>query len=199
MGLGANGLGDFLRLFPAAEFFDQEESEIDGGARAARGEQAAVGHDAFSGEEGGEFVGDGEVRGVAASGEEACVVQHGGRGADGGEPAAGGIMGEHGGAHTRVGAKEFHAGAAGEEQQVEEFFTDGGKRGVGVEREGVAAGDAEGVGEGCDRDLDAGAAEKIDRGDGFEFFDAFGQYRERGGHGDQLRVSEPPGASTLTA
>lgn len=182
MGLGANGLGDFLRPFPTAEFFDQEDSEIDGGARASGREDAAVGHGAFIGEEGGEFGGDGEVRGVAASGKQACVVQHGGSGADGGEPASGVVVGEHGGANARIGAKEFYAGTAGEEEEIEEFVADGGERRVGVEREGVAAGDVDGLAERGDGDSDAGTAQEVDGGDGFEFFDAFGENGQNGGH-----------------
>lgn len=182
-GLSANGLGDFAGLFRRAEFLDEKQAEIHGGACSAGSEHVTVGDGAFGGEDRGKFVGDGEMGGVAATGEQTGVVEDGGCGADGGEPAVGGVVGEDGGAHAGIGAEEFHAGAAGEEEEIEEFFADGGERGVGVESEGVATGDVDGFAEGGDSDLDAGAAEQVDGGDGFEFFDAFGQDDQGVGHG----------------
>lgn len=182
-GLSANGLGDFAGLFRGAKFLDEKQAEIDGGAGSAGSEQATVGDGAFGGKDRRKFAGDGEVRGVAATGEQTGVLEDGGCGADGGKPAVGGVVGKDGGAHAGIGAEEFHAGAAGEEEQIEEFFADGGERGVGVEGDGVAPGDVDGFAEGGDGDLDAGAAEQVDGGDGFEFFDAFGQDDQSGGHG----------------
>ena len=145
--------------------------------------------------------------GVAASVEQAGVVQDGWGGADGGEPATGGVVGEDGGAHVRIGAEVFHAGAAGEEKQVEEVVADGGERGVGLENEGVAAGDETVFAEGGDGDVNVSAAQEVDRSDGFQLFKTFGKNRKDRGHGRVFNAGEggvetmveERGASTLAA
>ena len=48
-----------------------------------------------------------------------------GRGADGGEPAAGGVLREDAGADAWVGAEVFHAGTAGKKNTVERLCFDG--------------------------------------------------------------------------
>lgn len=116
------------------------------------------------------------------AGEQTGVVDHGGCGANGGKPAAGGVVGKHGGTHTRVGPQEFHAGAAGKEEKVEEPVADRGERGVGMKGDAIATGDMNGLAQGGDGHLNAGAAQQIDRGDGFQLFEAFRQECEDDGH-----------------
>ncbi len=124
--------------------------------------------------------------GVAATGEQARVVQHGGRGADRGEPAAGGVLGEDERAHARIGAQPRDTGAAGEKDAVEGAVAERGERGIGVEREAAAAGDVDALAEGGGDDLDAGAAEQVDGGNGFDLFKTFGEDCQNGGHGVTL-------------
>lgn len=51
--------------------------------------------------------------GVAAAGEQTGIVEDGGRGADGGEPAGGGVLAEDEGTDARIGAQVSDARTAG--------------------------------------------------------------------------------------
>jgi len=182
--LETNGFADLRRRGGPGEQSDEVQAEFDGRAGAAGGGEVAVGDDALVGDDAGEFVGDGGVGGVATPDKEAAIVEDGRRGADGGEPAAGGVLGEHEGADARVFAEEFHPGTAGEEKQSE---GGGGREGaegeVGVGRDVAAAGGMAVVGERGYGDGDAGPAEEIDGGEGFDFLKAVEEEDERAGHG----------------
>lgn len=183
-GSSADGAGDLGGLFGGGEFFHESEAEIERGAGAARGDQVAVDDDAFVGEDGGELVGHGEVRGVAFAFEQAGVVQRGRCGANRGEPSPGGglIFCER--VDARIGTEMFHAGAAGEKNEIENAIGGNrGQRGVGVQSQAVAAGDAHGIAEGGEGDFDAGATKQIDGRDGFDLFKTLWQNREYCRHG----------------
>lgn len=182
--LESDGSRDFGGFFGGYEGGDQSQTKVDRGACAARGEQASVEHGALVGEDVWEFSGHAGVGGVAASGEQAGIVQHGGRGADGGEQGAGGVVAGNQFAHGGRGAEERHAGSAGQEQAIEGRGVggEGGEGQVGVKREGVAAGDVDAGTEGGEGNLAAGAAEEVDGGDGFEFFKSFRQDNQDRGH-----------------
>ncbi len=164
---------------------DEGEAEVEGGAGAARGEDFAVGDGALGGKDGGEFTGDARVGGVTTSGEQAGVVQHGGRGANGGEPGTGLVVLEHEGAHTRVGTEAGDAGTAGEEKGIgsRRGRRQVGEQAVGFEHHRVATRDAAGGAEGGDGDGDAGAAKDVNGRDGFEFFKTLWQDDKDRGHG----------------
>lgn len=164
------------------ELCDEGETKFEGGAGAAGGEDAAVDDDFFGAEEMGKFLGDGEMGGVAAAGEQAGIVEDGGGGADGGEPAAGGMLPQYQFADTRVGAEVFYPGTAGEEHAVEVAGEDGRKRGVGVKRDGVAAGDMDALGQGGGEDLGPGAPEQVDGRHRLYFLKTFRQDCENRGH-----------------
>ena len=182
-GSGADRSCDFAGLFGGEEEFDQTKAEVEGGAGTAGSEEIAIEDDTFVGEEVGQLVCDGRVCGVAAVGEKAGVVKDGGCGTDRGHEATGGMMAENDRANARIGAEVFGAGAAGEEDRVEVVRFDGGERGVGVKDEiGAAAGDVNGVAEGGEGDVGAGAAQEIDRGDSLDFLKSLREDCENGGH-----------------
>lgn len=135
------------------------------------------------------------MRGIAAAGEEAGIVQDRGRGADGGEPAVGGVVAEHEGAHADIGTEVFHAGAAGEEEAVEGprgvGGFDGGEEGVGVDSDAAAAGDAQIGAEGGDGDLGACAAQEVDGGERFDFLKTFREDCENRWHGANVTRMSP--------
>src|SRR6185436_8133914 len=89
---GADGRRDFPGFFGRENLPHEEQAEVCGRTRATRGDYAAVGDGTLGGKDRRQFGGDGKMRRVAPSGEQAGVVQHDGRGADGGEPAAGRIV-----------------------------------------------------------------------------------------------------------
>ena len=188
----ADGGGDLGGFFRGYEGGDEGEAEVDGGAGAARGDDAAVAHDALVGEDGGQFVRDRGVRGVATAGEQAGVVQDGGRGADGGEEFAGGVVTCDERAHGGRFAEKFHAGAAGEKKAVVGggVGREIGEESVGFEDDLVAPGDAASRAEGGDGDDAAGAAEQIDGRDGLQLFKSLWQNGEDGGHGGRMNVNE---------
>jgi len=144
------------------------------------------------------------VRGVAAAGEQAGVVQHGGRGADRGEEFAGGVVARDEFADGGRGAEVLHAGSAGEEEAVEGRGVGGqlGEKRVGFEDELVATDDAARGTEGGDGHGAAGAAEHVDGGDGFEFFKTLWQDGEDSGHGMNgmtMNQKERQGLATKSA
>ena len=177
MQLESDGCRDFGGFFRGNQGGDQGEAEVDGGARAARGEQAAVEHGALVGEDVGEFSGYTGVGGVAASGEQAGVVQHGGGGANGGEQGARGVVAGDEFAHDGRGAEQGHAGSSGQEQTIERrgFGREGSEREIGVEGDGVATGDVDAGAESGDSYLATGTAKEVDGRDGFEFFKSLRQ------------------------
>ena len=120
-------MSNLRRPVGTEDFFDEEQPEIEGRAGAPGGEQAAVGHDAFGGENGGQFSGDGGVGRVAATVEETGVVEHGGRRADCGQPAVSGMVAENKWADALISAEEFYARATGEKKAVEERSGGGGE------------------------------------------------------------------------
>lgn len=156
-------MSNLRRPVGTEDFFDEEQPEIEGRAGAPGGEQAAVGHDAFGGENGGQFSGDGGVGRVAATVEETGVVEHGGRRADCGQPAVSGMVAENKWADALISAEEFYARATGEKKAVEERSGGGGEDGGqgrrGLEREAAAAGDVKTVAESGEGDIGARAAE----------------------------------------
>jgi len=101
------------------------QAEIDGRAGAAGSRDLPVGDDALLSQNGWQFVGDGEVGGVSLAGEQPAIVQHHRRGANGGEPASGGVVLEDNFPHAWIGAKMRHAGAPGQEKQIEELALHG--------------------------------------------------------------------------
>jgi nucleoside-diphosphate-sugar epimerase len=185
-GSGADGLCDLAGLFERNEFFDDQQGKIEGGARAAGSQQIAVGHGALVRQNRRQFPGDGEMGGVASAGEQVGVVQHGGCGADCGEPPAGGMLPLHEGKHARVGPQVFHARAAGKENAVEVAREHGGEGAVGMQRDAAAAGDMNLFAERGGSDFDTGAAQEVDRRDSFDFLEIFGKDCENGGHGEIL-------------
>ena len=132
--------------------------------------------------------------GIAPAGEQAGVVEHSGRGADGREPAAGGVLPEDESADARIGAEMGDAGAAGQKDAVKNRLAggmvgdDGGEGGVGMDRDAAAAGDVNALVEGGGDNLDAGAAEQVDRGEGLDFFEAGGEDCQNRGHGVTLSL-----------
>ncbi len=128
------------------------------------------------------------MRGVAAAGEEAGIVEHGGRGADRGEPATGGVLCEHKGADAWIGAEKGDAGAAGKKETIEVARNgeDGGKGGVSVERDAGAPGDVDALGQRGGDDLNTRAAKEVDGGDGFDFLKTGGEDCQNAGHGVKL-------------
>lgn len=168
---------------------DEGEAEVEGGASAAGGEDFTIGHGALVGEDGGELVGDTWVGGVAASGEQAGVVEDGGRGANGGKPGSGLMVLEHEGAHPRISAEAGDTGSAGKHKGI------GGRRGrrqvgeqaIGFKHHCVATGDAAGGAEGRDGDGDARATKDVNGGDGFEFFKTLWQDDKDRGHGSVIQ------------
>ncbi len=184
---GTNGGGDFAGFFWGYEFFNQHQAEIDRSAGAARGDDFAVNNHTFVLKDVREFFGDGEMGGVAAALEQAGVVEHGGRSADGGEPATGGGLLLYELAHAHVASEIEHARAAGEENEVVGLF--GSclvECRVCVHGHGAPAGDVRAVAKRGDGDLATGAAEQIDRSDGFDFFKSLWQNGENRGHGFKL-------------
>lgn len=181
---GADGGGDFAGFRGGGEFFHEREGEVLGGACAAGGDEVAINDDALIGEDGGEFAGDGKVGGVAAGGEEAGVVKDGRRGADGGDPATGSRLGTDERGDAGIRAQVFHARATRKKEEIENAIRcDGGEGRVGVDGEAAAAGDVHGFAERGGGDFDVGAAEEIERGDGFNLFKTLWQNGENGGHG----------------
>ena len=180
------------------EFFHEQQREVERRARAAAGEETTIAHGAFMGEDRGQFRRDGEVRRVTSAGEQARIVEHGGRGADGGEPATVGVLAEDERADARIGAQKRDTRPAGQKDAVEGAITDGGERGVGAEREAAAAGDEQVFGQRCDHDLDAGAAQEVDRSDGFNFLKTGGEDCQNVGHGVRLEgMSDPAHGNVL--
>lgn len=188
--LETNGFADLSRRVGSGQKRDEVETKFNGRARAAGGRDATVGHDALAVENGGEFAGHSRIGGVAPAGEQAAVVEDGGCGADGGEPAAGSVLGEDERADARVGAEERHAGAAGKEEEIEGGVgwerTEGH---VGVGGDLAATGGVAVLGEGGDGDGDAGAAEKVNGGEGFDFLEAVEEEDEGAGHGEESVAS----------
>lgn len=186
-GSGTDRAGDLGGFGRREKFFNEEQTEIEGGAGAAGSEQLAVGDDAFARENVGQFGRDGKVRGVAAAREEAGIMEYRGRGADGREPATRAGLVQHEGAHAGIGAEVFHAGAAGQEDAIEGFRFQGREGGVGVDCHSAAAGDVDAVAEGGERDVGAGAAKQIDRRRRLDLLEPVGKQGEHGGHGSNVR------------
>jgi nucleoside-diphosphate-sugar epimerase len=122
------------------------------------------------------------MRGVAMPGEQAGIVQDGGCGANGGEPAASGVLPLHEGAHARVGAQVFHARAAREKNAVEIARQHGVEGGIGMHRDAAAAGDMNLFAERGGGDFDAGAAQQVDGRGRLDFLETVGKDCENGGH-----------------
>ena len=93
--LEANSFADFRRFVLRGQQGDQMQPKLHSRAGSARGGDFPVGDDAFVGEDVRQFVGDREVRRIPPIGEYAGVVQHGRCGADGREPAVGGVLLAH--------------------------------------------------------------------------------------------------------
>ena len=72
------------------------------------------------------------MRRVTPPGEQAGVVQHGRRGANRGEPAAGRVLSEDERANSRIGPQQSDPRPAGQKNAVEVTACDSRKRGVGV-------------------------------------------------------------------
>ena len=120
---------------------------------------------------------------VAFPVEETGVVKDGRRGADRGEPAAGGSLRADEIDDAGIGAEPFYARAAGQHEQVEDAA--GGERrerGIRVQGDAGAAGDVSRVAEGGERHVGVGAAKNIDGGDGFDLFKTLWQNDEDRGH-----------------
>ncbi len=180
-----DGTGNLFRFFFGKQFLDQQQAEIKRGAGAAGGQEAPVGDHFLVGQNMGQFRCHGEVGRVAPAGEEAGVVQERGGGADGGQPASGGVLVPHEGLHARVATEEGGAGTAGQQQAVKVGRARRSERsegGGGVEGEAVAAGDVDAVTERGEGDLRAGPAQQVDRGDGLNFLKALREDCQDCGH-----------------
>jgi hypothetical protein len=130
------------------------------------------------------------MRRVTPPGEQASVVQHGRSGADRGEPAAGRMLGEDERADSRVGAQQGDARPTGQKDAVEVAACDRRQRGVGVKGDGATARDLKVLAQRGGDDFDAGAAEQIDGGDGFDFFKTLGEDCQNSGHEGRLAVMD---------
>ena len=130
------------------------------------------------------------MRRVTPPGKQASVVQHGRSGADRGEPAAGRVLGEDERADSRVGAQQGDARPTGQKDAVEVAACDRRQRGVGVKGDGAAARDLKALAQRGGDDFDAGAAEQIDGGDGFDFFKTLGEDCQNSGHEGRLAVMD---------
>ena len=62
----------------------ESQSEVDGRARTARGDEFSVHDHTFIGKDRRELAGHGEVCGIAAGAQQPGIVEYGGRGTDGG-------------------------------------------------------------------------------------------------------------------
>jgi len=186
VGLSGSDRGvDLGGLLCGDECGDDGQTEVEGGAGAAGGEQVSIADYALVGENRGQLGGYAWVGGVAAASEQAGVVEDGGRGANGGEELAGGVVaGDEFADHGR-GAEVLHARAAGEEEAIEEGGFDGkrGERRVGVDGDAIAPGHVDAGAEGGEGHGAAGAAQDVDRRDGFELFKTLWQDGEDRGHG----------------
>ncbi len=184
-GSGADGGLDLSGFFRGNEGGDEGEAKVERGSGSARGEQVAVADDTFVGEDRGQLGGHARVGGIAAAGEQAGVVEHGGGGADGGDQFAGGVVPGDEFADDGRGAEVLHAGATGQEEAVEGRRF-GGQRGegrVGVDGDTIASGNVDAPLQGGEGNGAAGTAEDVDRRDGFELFKTLWQDGEDRGHG----------------
>lgn len=181
--LETNGFAYFLCLRRGVQQSDQVQTELNCSAGPSGSGDFAVRDDAFRGENAGQFIGHGEVGGIAPAGEQAGVVQDGRRGADGRQPAAGGVLPSHDLAHAWIGPQVLHAGATGEKNEVEVLSGHRGERGVAVRRDAAAPGGVAVVVQRGDRDLDTGAAQQVDGRERLDFLKTIGERDEHGGHG----------------
>lgn len=180
-------MGDFAGSVGGDEALDQLQAEVERRAGAAGGNDGPVHDHAFVGEDGGQRVRDREVGGVASTFEQPGAVQHGGRRADGGDGATGDGLSAQAFQHAFVIAQVFETGAAGHKDQIEGRLARQRVEGrVRVQREAAATGYMQARSMGRDRHLDAGAAQQVDRGDGFNLLKTLWQNGENGGHGRSL-------------
>lgn len=120
--------------------------------------------------------------------KEAGVVQDGGRGADGGEPAVGAVLMEHKFADAWIGPEMFHAGTSGKEDAIVVAGERSGQSGIGVAGDSRTTGDVNALGESGDGYLDFAATQEVDRGNGFNFLKTFGKNCENGRHTANVRT-----------
>ena len=127
-----------------------------------------------------QFARHGVVCGVAASGEQAAIVEHGRCRTDCREPAPFPMMAENYFADPRISTQVFHASAAGEKNEIEQFLLHGTERDIAVGGDAAASGGVPVFGERRDRHLDAGAAQQIYGREGFDLLKLFRQDYEHG-------------------
>ncbi len=121
--------------------------------------------------------------GVAFAGEDSGVLEDDGGGADGGEAPLGGGLGAGQFEDFGIFAEVTDAGAAGEDDEIEFAFGEGvGEEFVGDDLDAGFAGYEFAIMLSGNRAIDLGAAENVDYGDGFDFFETFGQNQQSGFH-----------------
>lgn len=155
-----------------------------GGAGPARGDELSVNHDRVVGEHRRQLRADGIVRRELPAVEQSGFVQHGGCGADGGDPTVGRGLVPETLQHTRIGAESGHAGTTGQKDTVERLLGDAVQGGFGEKLQAVAAGDCEGLVKRGEGDLRAGATEEIDRGHGLDLFETVGKDCQDSAHNE---------------
>lgn len=158
------------------------QSKFHRGASAARGGDFAVRDGALIGKNRRELACDRKVSRIAPAGEESGVLEHSGSGTDGRQPAAGGMLGADNLAYARVGPKEFHAGSAGQENEIEDLAQDGGQSSVGMCGYPAPAGGVPVFIQRGDGDLDAGAAQQVDGRERLDLLETIGEQDKHGGH-----------------
>jgi nucleoside-diphosphate-sugar epimerase len=122
------------------------------------------------------------MRGVTPPDEQAGVVQHGGRGTNRGEPAAGRVLTLDEFADTRIGPEVFHTGTAGQKNAVEIPGKGGGESGVGMEGQTGAAGHVNPFRESGDRHFGTGASQEVNGRGRFDFLETIGKNCENRRH-----------------
>lgn len=168
------------------QLFNQQQSEIDRCSGAAGSEQTAVSHDSFCREDAGQLICHGEMCGVTPPRQQTGIMQHGGRGADGGEPAIRCVIPSRECPHPRIGAQVTHTWAARQKQAVVIARFDGGERGVGMHREAGSSCHVDAVTKRGDRDFDSRTAQQVDGRGCFNFLKSVREDCENRGHGMNL-------------
>lgn len=166
-----DGVGDLLGDGFAFESFYERKGKVDCGAEALGGGDMSVGDERQVARV-WEVGSDGGVGGSLAVFENAVLGEDFGSGAEGGDVFARFVLFEQEFAEGRVLEQVEDARAAGKDDEVELFGFEQGEGGVGGEAYLVSSGDGALSVEGGDGYFDVGAAEDVDRGERFDFFDA---------------------------
>ena len=85
--------------------------------------------------------------------------------------------------HAKVGAKKFHPRSARQQDAIELARFHRRQRGVGVQRNPVAAGDVNPLSQAGHGDVRARPSQQVDRGDRLNLLKTFRQKHKNAGHG----------------